>query len=328
MTRLLALLILAAPASAVERVSDAVAGVNGQAITPASVNMTGVLTVASYTFTGGTVGSENYMTVTNPNNSTGFILRPRRSDGNQMITLMLSPDGNIAYNPASLTDTIPNGIKVSSRPFTLDGTNATALTTVGNVGIGTTAPAEKLDVVGVIKSSSTDQIATWYFTPDFGLTLAPTHAANSQGSPAFTLRATDSGGGNETYSVEVDPEGTGSVKYNRINGSVIQEERLTGTIFTNTVTVSSSVFVGLSVSSVAIGGAGSAVTALCLQSGLTGRSYATGGGCDCSSIVAATSTISRPNCVTAGCVPSGWTCQVAGGTGGQCIAYAMCSRLQ
>lgn len=90
------------------------------------------------------------------------------------------------------------------------------------------------------------------------------------------------------------------------------------------VTISSAAFIGVVVSSQAVGGAGSAVTATCRSPGL----FAIGGGCSCSGAVAETSNVSQPNCQTSGCVPTGWTCQVAGGTGGACIAYAVCSRAQ
>lgn len=93
---------------------------------------------------------------------------------------------------------------------------------------------------------------------------------------------------------------------------------------TSPITISSQAFVGISVSSQVAGTAGTAVTATCSVA----RTFATGGGCNCGTIVAGTSVINTPNCVTAGCQPTGWTCQVSGGTGGQCSAYVICSRLQ
>ena len=90
------------------------------------------------------------------------------------------------------------------------------------------------------------------------------------------------------------------------------------------LTVSSAAFVGVTVSTQAAGGAGASVTALCKVAG----TFALGGGCSCAVVVAATSVISVPNVVTAGGIATGWTCQVAGGTGGQCSAYVICSRLQ
>lgn len=89
------------------------------------------------------------------------------------------------------------------------------------------------------------------------------------------------------------------------------------------VTISSAAFLGVSVTTITAGGAGSSVTALCLAG-----KFAMGGGCLCTGGVALTGQTSIPNCVTAGCVPSGWTCQEPGGTGGACSAYVICSRAQ
>lgn len=89
------------------------------------------------------------------------------------------------------------------------------------------------------------------------------------------------------------------------------------------LTVSSATFVGVSISSSTRGGAGASVTATCPT-----NLYAISGGCDCNTIVSATSIINTPSAVVPGSVSKGWTCQVAGGTGGQCAAYAICSRLQ
>lgn len=89
------------------------------------------------------------------------------------------------------------------------------------------------------------------------------------------------------------------------------------------VTFSSMVFIGVNVSTQAAGGAGSSVTATCNLG-----TYVMGGGCDCASAVAITEVKSIPNCVTAGCIATGWTCQEPGGTGGQCSAFAICSRAQ
>ena len=91
---------------------------------------------------------------------------------------------------------------------------------------------------------------------------------------------------------------------------------------TQAIHTSSTVFMGLQISTQAAGGAGTAVTAIC-----PATTFALGGGCSCSVIVAATGVISIPNVVTPGGIASGWTCQVAGGTGGQCSAYAICARM-
>lgn len=89
------------------------------------------------------------------------------------------------------------------------------------------------------------------------------------------------------------------------------------------VSLSSATFVGVSISSSARGSAGTAVTATC-----PADSYAISGGCDCTIEVAETSKLSVPSPTTPAHVPNGWTCQSSGGTGGQCAAYVICSRLQ
>lgn len=86
---------------------------------------------------------------------------------------------------------------------------------------------------------------------------------------------------------------------------------------------SGAVFVGLQLSTQAAGTAGTAVTALC-----DAGSFATGGGCICGSGVALTDTVGKYNCAIKGCVPTGYTCQDGGGTGGACAAQVLCSRLQ
>ena len=91
------------------------------------------------------------------------------------------------------------------------------------------------------------------------------------------------------------------------------------------VTLSSGVFVGVSVATAAAGAAGAAVTAKCLSG-----TFASGGGCNCdvSLIAGETSRVNEPNCLTQGCVPTGWTCQIVGATGAPCAARAVCSRMQ
>ncbi len=106
------------------------------------------------------------------------------------------------------------------------------------------------------------------------------------------------------------------------NGSNISPP-LNGIRSAGAVIFSSAVFVGTFLSTQAAGGAGASVTATCPV-----NTFAHGGGCSCSGAVAETANISIPNCVTQGCIPSGWTCQVTGGTGGACSSYAICSRLQ
>ena len=116
---------------------------------------------------------------------------------------------------------------------------------------------------------------------------------------------------------------------NPVTGNIAVDISSNAVVFqpSTPVTISSAAFIGVQLSTQAAGGAGSSVTALCSSLNVSGL-FALGGGCSCASGVALTSTINFPNCATAGCHPTGWTCQDAGGTGGQCSAYAICSRAQ
>lgn len=89
------------------------------------------------------------------------------------------------------------------------------------------------------------------------------------------------------------------------------------------VTISSAIFAGVSLSTQPTAGAGAATTALCPQ-----NRYALGGGCVCTDGVALTGNTANFNCVAPGCIPTGFTCTEPGGTGGSCVAYVLCSRLQ
>lgn len=140
------------------------------------------------------------------------------------------------------------------------------------------------------------------------------YSTNSTNSNASPVLAVYSAIGTRTFTVT----GGGGVAFSS-NLNVSGNSTFSG--FANMT--SSAAFVGISVSSSARGGAGASVTALCDT-----NFFATSGGCDCNTIVAATSIINTPNNVVPGQVPRGWTCQASGGTGGQCAAYVVCSRLQ
>lgn len=75
----------------------------------------------------------------------------------------------------------------------------------------------------------------------------------------------------------------------------------------------------------AAGGAGALATATC-----GALSFALSGGCSCTGAIAVTSTVNMPapTISAGGAMPTGWQCQQAGGTGGVCTAYVMCSHLQ
>lgn len=91
------------------------------------------------------------------------------------------------------------------------------------------------------------------------------------------------------------------------------------------VTFSTTVYAGVALSTQAAGGAGALVTVSCPAS-----TYALSGGCSCGSIIAETSVINMPfpTLTQAGAMPTGWQCQAAGGTGGLCSAYVICSRIR
>lgn len=93
--------------------------------------------------------------------------------------------------------------------------------------------------------------------------------------------------------------------------------------FAGGIDVSSASYFGVQYSTQAAGGAGAAVTALCNS----GR-FVMSGGCECSGGVAVTGFVARPSGVIAGGMPTGWTCQQPGGTGGACAAFAICSTIQ
>lgn len=140
------------------------------------------------------------------------------------------------------------------------------------------------------------------------------YSTNSTNSNASPVLAVYSAIGTRTFTVT----GGGGVAFSS-NLNVSGNSTFSG--FANMT--SSAAFVGISVSSSARGGAGASVTATC-----DGGFFATSGGCDCNTIVAATAVINTPSNVVPGQVPRGWTCQASGGTGGQCAAYVVCSRLQ
>lgn len=123
---------------------------------------------------------------------------------------------------------------------------------------------------------------------------------------------------NPASNVTADSANTAlTIPYRDSNGAFAM-----GALTATTLTLSGSGSFSVGLSTQAVGGAGAAVTAAC-AAGLT----ALGGGCDCTGAVAETANLSRPNSVTAGADPTGWTCQVSGGTGGVCSAYAVCANI-
>lgn len=79
---------------------------------------------------------------------------------------------------------------------------------------------------------------------------------------------------------------------------------------------------GTEVSTRAAGTAGTLVTVTCR----TSNTYVKGGGCICSGAATVSGYTNAPNVVIAGGLPTGWSCQMTGGTGGACSAYVICGR--
>ena len=73
----------------------------------------------------------------------------------------------------------------------------------------------------------------------------------------------------------------------------------------------------------ATAGGNGALTTLTCPSG----KYALSGGCSCTSVTASTTTINRPDGVTAGTMPTGWACQEASVAGGACSVYVLCGKI-
>ncbi len=117
--------------------------------------------------------------------------------------------------------------------------------------------------------------------------------------------------------------------FSSIYGSTFVVNATGSSSFGGSLSVSSSVFVGVFVATQAAGGAGASVTAICSSpTQALGTAFATGGGCVCTGAVTPTGDTNAPNRLTAGSPVTGWTCQEPGGTGGACSAYAICSRIQ
>lgn len=158
---------------------------------------------------------------------------------------------------------------------------------------------------------------------------AKTHSVGSTGITSLTGQVTATGPGSAAATIVSAPQS--AVNLSTVTTALALKAALAGAAFTGAssfdsnspVTFSSAVFVGLAMSTIAAGGAGVSVTALC-----PAGKFATGGGCNCTGGVAVTGTTADFNCLTAGCVPTGFTCQEPGGTGGACSAYVMCSRAQ
>ncbi len=234
-----------------------------------------------------------------------------------------------SQNATSLMSlTAAGDMSLSGSTFTVGGASFTvtggSVTIAYALGIGNTpSPAFLLDITGTAAK------------------IGKARIRGTNGSlPALTVGLTDLGsadwslvntGGDLTVNLGAAANAitikntTGNVGI----GTTIPTAKLhvsSGAVFDGNVgvTISTALFVGTEVSTQTAGGAGASVTVLCRTAG----TFAKSGGCSCAGGVALTSTISIPNCVTAGCIPNGWTCQDAGGTGGACSAYVICGREQ
>ncbi len=96
-----------------------------------------------------------------------------------------------------------------------------------------------------------------------------------------------------------------------------------GALTPATINASGAVKFSVAFSTQAAGSAGTAVTATC-----PAGTFALSGGCSCSGIVAGTAVIGVLDPLNAGSMPTGYKCQIAGGTGGACAAAVLCSKIQ
>lgn len=256
------------------------------------------------------------------------LIRPGNAGASGYYAVIGGGQGNIISAGVNGTDFAfigGGGVNFASATYvSIVGGNTNSGTARGaTIGGGELGVVSALD--GTIGGGQNNAVSGAYGTVPGGesnsaggtYSFAAGRGATTTASGAFVWSDSISGGVSRTIKDEV---------YFKAQGGFYVAS--SSAVFDGNVTISSAVYIGMSVSSQAVGAAGAAVTALCLQSGATGKTYASGGGCDCSGAVAITAEISRPNCITAGCVPTGWTCQESGGTGGACIAYAMCSRAQ
>ena len=101
---------------------------------------------------GGTAGIA--INTTAPNNSTSGVAIGVAVKGDSFLRTLFYSNGNMGYGPGNATRDVYIG-RTSSNTFGIfgayDGSGTGNFTVSGNVGIGTTAPTEKLDVNGNIK---------------------------------------------------------------------------------------------------------------------------------------------------------------------------------
>ncbi len=220
------------------------------------------------------------------------------------------------------------------------GLSSLVVMTAGNVGIGTTNPGQLLDVAGTVSVGAPGALGTIVSTSAAqGLLFSGGATFDVAKGAGLSLYGTSNGdvgrayydAGNVSGGDHIFRTAASAVRMRIYNAGTVEVSSapliVDGTAAY--VRTSSAVFVGTFVSTQTAGAAGVSVTALCQTNTVAaGTAFAQGGGCSCAGGVALTGTITIPNCATTGCIPTGWTCQDAGGTGGACSAYAICSRLQ
>lgn len=113
--------------------------------------------------------------------------------------------------------------------------------------------------------------------------------------------------------------GGASITYGLSAGSAA----IAGLATAGSLTVTGAARFSVSFSTKAAAGAGVANTVTC-----PAGTYVLAGGCTCTGAVDLTAAVGNFTPLTAGAMPTGWTCQAPGGTGGQCVAAATCSRIQ
>lgn len=246
--------------------------------------------------------------------STGTDANTTVQNGDDSMSWVVKGANGATYQPLAsvkfTVDAVPSATSMPGRitfNTTPAGTNNVVerlrVTNTGNVGIGSTAPVARLEI------SSTSAVATD--------TLLIVSSGTAAAQRFFTVKGNGRVGIGTTSPATLMHLSSGVFTVDGVSA---------GANFgvNAPVTISSAAFVGVEVSTETAGGAGAAVTALCRTPG----TFAIGGGCNCTGAVAPTGETSEPNCVTAGCIPTGWTCQEPGGTGGACAARVICSRLQ
>ena len=321
-----------------EGVSSTVSGVNASSIT-ASFTIGG----SSFTVTAGSATVAYQLTSNSLSAVAETVTGSAFSVGGSSFTVS-GGSATISYRLATSGLTVSGSANGLGTPFAILGSTFT-VNAAGQIGVGTTAPAAgvQFDMEGTIPGDNKFRIKC----PNSGNGIDCIEQIINSASRGFFAEVTDisfpatfGDVSNATDTTDLSANGRGGfILTETVSSITFQSGNITrmqiaaqGPVTFNAtapVTISSAVFVGTYVSTQAAGAAGAAVTALCQTSTVApGVTFASSGGCVCTGGVSVTGTTSETNCQTTGCIPSGWTCQEPGGTGGACSAYANCTRLQ